>query len=97
MNKNRISSDRSRKDFYNRVSARICGGFIIKEKNEKLPFVVLSRKPRNINHAINFVLFCLTFGLWSIAWMYMTVVYGKEKRIIIAIDEDGKIVEETCY
>jgi hypothetical protein len=29
--------------------------------------------------------------------LYLTFVYGKEKRILIAIDEDGKTFEERCY
>jgi len=97
MNNNTISSEKSLQDFYNKVSAKIRAGFIIKEKNDKLPFAILSREPRSINHTLNFVLFCLTLGLWSIGWLYMTFVYGKEKRILIAIDEDGKTFEEPCY
>ena len=97
MKNNFVNSDKSLQDFYNRVSARIRAGFIVKEKNDKLPFAILSREPRAINHTLNFVLSCLTFGLWSIGWLYMTFVYGKEKRILIAIDEDGKTFEETCY
>lgn len=97
MKNNFVNSDKSLQDFYNRVSARIRSGFEVKEKNDKLPFAILSREPRVINHTLNFVLFCLTFGLWSIGWLYMIFVYAKEKRILIAIDEDGKTFEETCY
>lgn len=91
------SSEKSLQDFYKRVSSKINAGFTIKEKNDKLPFAIVSREARAINHTFNFVLFCLTFGLWSIVWLYLTFVYGKEKRILIAIDEDGKTFEERCY
>jgi hypothetical protein len=97
MNYNPISSEKSLQDYYNRVSTKIRAGFTVKEKNDKLPFAILSREARAINHTFNFVLFCLTFGLWSIVWLYLTFVYGKEKRILIAIDEDGKTFEERCY
>ncbi|MEN9980455.1 MAG: hypothetical protein RIR67_1043 [Bacteroidota bacterium] len=97
MNNNPISSEKSLQDYYNRVSTKIRAGFTVKEKNDKLPFAILSREARAINHTFNFVLFCLTFGLWSIVWLYLTFVYGKEKRILIAIDEDGKTFEERCY
>lgn len=97
MNKNPISSEKSLQDYYNRVSTKIRAGFTVKEKNDKLPFAILSREARAINHTFNFVLFCLTFGLWSIVWLYLTFVYGKEKRILISIDEDGKTFEERCY
>ena len=97
MNNNPISSEKSLQDYYSRVSTKIRAGFTVKEKNDKLPFAILSREARAINHTFNFVLFCLTFGLWSIVWLYLTFVYGKEKRILIAIDEDGKTFEERCY
>ncbi|MEY4011682.1 MAG: hypothetical protein RIT22_806 [Bacteroidota bacterium] len=97
MNNNPISSEKSLQDYYNRVSTKIRAGFTVKEKNDKLPFAILSREARAINHTFNFVLFCLTFGLWSIVWLYLTFVYGKEKRILISIDEDGKTFEERCY
>ncbi|WP_374507333.1 hypothetical protein [Flavobacterium sp.] len=91
------TSEKNLQDFYNRISAKIRAGFIVKEKNDKLPFAILSREPRGINHTLNFIVFCLTLGVWSVGWLYMTFVYGKEKRILIAIDEEGKTFEETCY
>jgi len=97
MNNDYSSSAKSLQGFYKRVSSKISAGFTIKEKNDKLPFAIVSREARAINHTFNFVLFCLTFGLWSVVWLYLTFVYGKEKRILIAIDEDGKTFEERCY
>lgn len=97
MNTNYISSEKSLQDYYNRISAKISAGFTVKEKNDKLPFAILSREARAINHTFNFVLFCLTFGLWSFVWLYLIYVYSKEKKILIAIDEDGKTFEESCY
>ena len=97
MNNISNNSEKSLQDFYHRVSTKIRAGFMVKEKNDKLPFAILFREPRSINHTLNFALFCLTLGLWSIGWLYMTFVYGKEKRILIAIDEDGKTFEEPCY
>lgn len=91
------NSEENLQDFYTRISSKISAGFIIKEKNDKLPFAVLSRKPRTINHSLNFILFCLTLGLWSVIWVYLTFFYAKEKRIIIAIDEEGNTFEEVCY
>ena len=97
MHTQQFSSEKSLQDFYKRVSSKINAGFTIKEKNDKLPFAIVSREARAINHTFNFVLFCLTFGLWSVVWLYLTFVYSKEKRILIAIDEDGKTFEERCY
>lgn len=97
MNENQYRSDKSLQDFYKLVSSKISTGFIVKERNDKLPFAILSREARRINHSFNFVLFCLTLGLWSIGWLYLTFVYSKEKRILIAIDEDGKTFVDSCY
>jgi len=90
-------NDKSLQDFYTKISLKIRSGFTVTERNDKLPFAVLSREARQINHAFNFVLFCLTLGLWAIVWVYLTYVYAKEKTILIAIDEDGKTFEEICY
>ncbi|BDB53602.1 hypothetical protein GENT11_19140 [Flavobacterium ammonificans] len=97
MNNNYVITEKSLQDFYNRISSRIRSGFIVKEKNDKLPFAILTREPKIVNHSFNLVLCCLTFGLWSIIWIYQTLSYGREKRILISIDEDGKTFEETCY
>lgn len=97
MHTQQFSSDKSLQDFYRKISSRISAGFTVKERNDKLPFAILSREAKSINHTFNFVLFCLTLGLWSIVWLYLTYNYAKEKRILIAIDEDGKTFEETCY
>lgn len=57
MKNNSISSEKSLQDFYKRVSARIHAGFIVKEKNDKLPFAILSREPRAINHTLTLFYF----------------------------------------
>ena len=97
MNHKQYSSDKSLQDFYKRVSSKISTGYKVTKRNDKLPFAILSREARRINHSFNFVLFCLTLGLWSIVWLYLTFVYGREKRILIAIDEDGKTFVDSCY
>lgn len=72
-------------------------GFIVLERNDKLPYAVLLKKEKKVNHLFNFVIFCATLGLWSVAWIYITRVSSKAKKILIAIDEDGNPFEEKCY
>lgn len=72
-------------------------GFEVLERNDKLPFAVLLRKKQKVNHVFNFCIFCVTLGLWSIVWIYITQVSSKAKKILIAIDEDGNPFEEKCY
>lgn len=72
-------------------------GFIILERNDKLPYAVLLKKRRKVDHVFNFFICCATLGLWSIAWIYITQVSSKTKKILIAIDEDGNPFEEKCY
>lgn len=79
------------------LAQKVKKGFVVEEVNEKLPFVVLSKKKTKINHRLNFWISCATFGLWSIPWMYQCIDAKKEKKIIIAIDEDGNPFEEKCY
>ncbi|KDN55950.1 hypothetical protein FEM21_08490 [Flavobacterium seoulense] len=69
----------------------------MEEVNEKLPFVVLSKKPAKVNHRLNFLISCATFGLWSIPWAYKWLDAKKERKIIIAIDENGMPFEDKCY
>jgi hypothetical protein len=42
------------------------------------------------------MIFCLTLGLWSFAWLYLTIEATKQKKILVAIDEDGFPFEEKC-
>jgi len=97
MNHKQYSSDKSLQDFYKRVSSKISTGFIVKERNDKLPFAILSKKRKKVNHNFNFLISCLTFGLWSLPWFYLSFVSNKEKVILIAIDEDGNPFEDKCF
>lgn len=83
--------------FSNTVANKIHNGFKIVENNEKLPFVVLEKEGKPINHNRNFILFCVTFGLWTLPWIYRSKVSSKTKKILVAIDEDGNAFEEKCY
>lgn len=79
------------------LAQKIKKGFVVEEVNDKLPFVVLSKKPSKVNHRLNFLISCATFGLWSIPWIYQHFEAKKERKIIIALDEDGMPFEEKCY
>ncbi|TDD98762.1 hypothetical protein [Flavobacterium cellulosilyticum] len=91
-----LDSNEFRKEYISTLANKIHNGFEIVENNEKLPFAVLSKKGVKVNHSINFILFCVTLGLWSLPWIYISHVSSKEKKILIAIDEDGKIFQEKC-
>lgn len=79
------------------VKDKTNNGFIVLERNDKLPYAVLLKKKKKVDHLFNFWIFCATLGLWSIAWIYTTQVSSKAKKILIAIDEDGNPFEEKCY
>ena len=79
------------------LAQKVKKGFVVEEVNNKLPFVVLSKKPTKVNHRLNFWMSCITFGLWSIPWVYQCIEAKKDKKIIIAVDEDGNTFEEKCY
>jgi hypothetical protein len=82
--------------FYTVLSYRIQEGFKIIEQNDKLPYVVLTKETQAINHKLHFLLTCVTLGLWATIWIYLIIKASKNKKILVAIDEDGKIFEEKC-
>lgn len=92
-----IIKDENTKKLSGILAVKIKKGFVVEEINDKLPFIVLSKKPVKVNHNLNFLISCITFGLWSIAWLYLCCTSSKEKRILIAIDEDGNPFEEKCF
>lgn len=97
MNNNTLVLNENSKLLSDVLAQKVKKGFVVEEVNNKLPFVVLSKKPMKVNHNLNFWISCATFGLWSIPWIYQSFKANKKKKIIIAIDEDGEIFEEECY
>lgn len=79
------------------LKEKIDKGFVIEERNDKLPFAVLSKKGIKVNHNINFIFSCATLGLWSIPWMYRSFISSRDIRILVAIDEDGNTFEDKCF
>ena len=79
------------------LKKKLNNGFTIVERNDKLPFAVLSKKGKKVNHNFNFLISCITFGLWSLPWFYLWCVSYKDKVILIALDEDGKPFEDKCF
>jgi hypothetical protein len=82
--------------FLKMIVHKINDGFVIAEWNQKLPFVVLVKRGKQVDHFFHFILSCVTLGLWTVAWMYLGY-QSREKKILISIDEDGKPFEEKCY
>jgi hypothetical protein len=82
--------------FSKKLSTKMKDGFKITEYNAKLPYVVLTKEEKSINHNLHFSLFCLTIGIWSVVWIYITLTHTPKKEILIAIDEDGNVFEEKC-
>jgi hypothetical protein len=92
-----IASQNNKATFSNLLSDRIQKGFTIVEQNDKLPYVVLSKEPKPINHKLHFLLSCTTMGLWAVVWIYLVFKTSRNKKILVAIDEDGKVFEEKCF
>jgi hypothetical protein len=79
------------------IANKIQNGFVVIEQNEKTPFTVLYKEGKKINHSLNFLICCATLGMWSLPWLYLTHVTAKDKKVLIAIDEEGVVFEENCY
>lgn len=91
-----LTSRTSLDSFSKKLSNKIQAGFKIVEYNEKLPYVVLTKEQKNLNHSFHFTLSILTIGIWLIVWIYLTLTHTPKKEILIAIDEDGNVFEEKC-
>ncbi|WP_316633995.1 hypothetical protein [uncultured Flavobacterium sp.] len=96
MKNNQLNRERNMQLFSNIISKKVHKGFILEERNDEFLFAVLSKGGKVVNHSLNFVIFCLTLGLWSFAWLYLTLEASKQKKILVAIDEDGFPFEEKC-
>lgn len=83
--------------FHKMLSAKTRNGFVIVEHNEKLPYAVLSKEKKEINHPLQLFLTCITFGLWSIVWLYLIITLSRKKNILVALDEDGNLFEDKCF
>jgi len=95
MKQNQLSQEQSLQVFSNMISNKVHNGFVLEERNDELLFAVLSKGGKVVNHGLNFIIFCLTLGLWSFAWLYLTVA-SKQKKVLVAIDEDGFPFEDKC-
>jgi hypothetical protein len=91
-----FTNNKNLEQFYEMISAKTRNGFVIVEHNEKLPYVVLSKEKKTVKHLFHLVLTCLTFGLWSIVWIYLIVTLSKKENILVAVDEDGNLFEDKC-
>lgn len=78
------------------LSNKIRNGFIVIEKNDKLPYVVLYKEKKQIDSSLQLTLVFATLGLWSIVWLYLIISVSKKKEILVAVDEDGNVFEEKC-
>ncbi|MEM0578155.1 hypothetical protein [Flavobacterium polysaccharolyticum] len=82
--------------FTESINSKLEEGFVLEERNDALPFAVLSKEPKKVNHNLNFKLSCITLGVWSIVWLYLSHI-SKAKKIVVGIDEDGNVFQENCY
>lgn len=79
------------------ISNKIQNGFVVVERNDKMPFTILYKEGKKVNHRLNFFVSCATFGMWSLPWLYLSKVAARDRKVLIAIDEEGTIFEENCY
>ncbi|HSD05872.1 hypothetical protein [Flavobacterium sp.] len=79
------------------IANKIQKGFVVVEQNDAMPFTVLYKEGKKVNHTLNFAICCVTLGMWSLPWLYMSKVTSKGKKVLVAIDEDGVVFQEKCY
>ncbi|MBZ4036021.1 hypothetical protein K6T82_14700 [Flavobacterium sp. 17A] len=91
-----LSDEKNLDRFYEIIAAKTRNGFVITEHNEKLPYVVLSKEKKIINHNLHLFLSIITFGFWLMVWIYMILKFSRKKDILVAVDEDGNLFEDKC-
>lgn len=96
MKNDQLEKEKSLQIFSKMISNKIRKGFILEERNDEFQFAVLYKGEKTINHPINFIIFCLTLGLWAFPWLYLTIQASRQKKILVAIDEDGVPFVERC-
>ncbi|TDW49967.1 hypothetical protein EV144_102398 [Flavobacterium sp. 270] len=88
--------DKNLDQFQKMLSTKIRNGFVITEQNDKLPYVVLSKEKKAINHPLHLFITFITLGLWALVWIYLIVAHSHKKNILVAVDEDGNLFEDKC-
>ena len=91
-----LTNEKDFAKFQQILSNKIQNGFIVIEKNDKLPYVVLSKEKKQIDSSLQLTLVFATLGLWSIVWFYLIISLSRKKQILVALDEDGNVFEEKC-
>lgn len=91
-----FTNEKTPDQFYEMISAKKRNGFVVIEHNEKLPYVVLSKEKKAINHLLHLFITFFTFGLWSVVWIYLIITLSQKKNILVAVDENGNLFEDKC-
>lgn len=94
MNSHQITNKENLQKHTGAISNKIHKGFVVIENNEKSPFGILKKEGFDIHQGVNFLLFFVTFGLWSLPQLYRSYVSSKEKMIPISIDKNGNTFEQ---
>jgi hypothetical protein len=89
-------NEKTADQFYEIIATKTRNGFVITERNEKLPYVVLSKEKKTINHVLHLFLSIITFGFWIIVWICLILKFSRKKDILVAVDEDGNLFEDKC-
>lgn len=97
MKTSRFNTEKDFAKIQKRLTDKIRNGFVIIEQNDKLPYVVLSRKKKPIDPSFHLSMLIGTLGFWSVIWFYDIISSQHKTDILVAVDEDGNIFEEKCY
>lgn len=83
----RVSLDERREALARAIHRHSIDGWRVASQTETTAALVRGRRP---NHLLHLVLTVLTFGLWAIAWLVVSVRGGEEHRFI-SVDEHGAL------
>ena len=81
------SSDERKQLLARTIQGQIAQGGRIESQSDYQAVVVKGKK---VNHVLHLILTLVTFFMWGLVWLVVSIV-GGEKRSIVTVDEYGNV------
>jgi hypothetical protein len=59
-------------------------------------YTAIVRFEKPVNHVLHLILTLVTFGLWGIVWLVLSIVAASTRKTVsLTVDEYGQVLRET--
>ena len=87
-----FSNDDRQEILSDRVTALVRKGYAVESQTGYSAVMVKGKRP---SHGLHLFLTVITFGIWGVlVWLPLSIL-KHEKRVVVAIDQDGHLSETT--